>query len=375
MVSGTYDGPAARVARLLLAMTILFSTPAVPALAQTTAKPAPDDTPSVRVGASIFADYTVTSEPRVTDTDGNLVSPNAFTVARAYVNVTGTVTRRISFRVTPDVVRESGTGSSAAGSQLFRLKYAYGQYSLDDWLPRGSFVRFGMQQTPWIDFIDSVYRYRFQGPLFEDREGFLSSADVGATIRAALPGDYGDIHGGAYNGETYARAEANDQKAFMIRATVRPLPRRPVLRGLRVTAFYDHDAYVRDAERRRAIVALTYEHPYVNAGVNLLSTADRTRAASLRLEGHGFSAWATPKTPKGWGWEGLLRIDRVRQQQAASPLDSERERLIAGIAYWFPTQGSATAAVLLNHERVNNDNYVPNRAHERRWSVHTLVTF
>ena len=89
----------------------------------------------------------------------------------------------MAFRVTPDITRETGTGSSLNGSYTYRLKYAYAQFNLDDWMTRGSFARFGMQQTPWVDFIDSVYRYRFQGPTLEDREGILSSSDVGATFR------------------------------------------------------------------------------------------------------------------------------------------------------------------------------------------------
>ena len=90
-------------------------------------------------------------------------------------------------------------------------------------MTRGSFARFGMQQTPWIDFIDSVYRYRFQGPTLEDREGILSSSDVGATFRYVFAGNYGEVHGGIYNGDNYNRAEPNDQKALMVRVTFRPL--------------------------------------------------------------------------------------------------------------------------------------------------------
>ena len=36
--------------------------------------------------------------------------------------------------------------------------------------PKASWVRLGIQQTPWVDFEESVYRYRFQGPIFTDRE-------------------------------------------------------------------------------------------------------------------------------------------------------------------------------------------------------------
>jgi hypothetical protein len=333
------------------------------------------DTPSIRIGATIFADYTVTQEPKGTDVDGNEFTPNSFNVGRAYLNAAGNISHIVAFRVTPDITRETGSGSSLNGSLTFRLKYAYAQFNLDDWMQRGSFARFGMQQTPWIDFIDSVYRYRFQGPTMEDREGILSSSDVGATFRYVFAGNYGDVHGGFYNGDNYNRAEPNDQKALMVRGTVRPMPAHPWLRGLRVTGFYDHDAYVRDAERRRGIVGLTYEHPYVNSGFNYLSTTDRTRVAAPRLEGDGFSVWATPKTPKGYGWEGLLRFDHLSQGQATTIRKGTRDRTIAGVAYWFPRQGAVSSAILFDYEHVNNEDYLPVRSDERRWAIHTLINF
>ena len=168
----------------------------------------PDDTPSIRVGATLFMDYTVTQEPKGTDVDGNEFTPSAFNIGRAYINVTGNISHLVAFRVTPDITRETGTGSSLNGSLTYRLNYAYAQFNLDDWMSRGSFARFGMQQTPWIDFIDNIYRYRFQGPTMEDREGILSSSDVGATFRYVFGGNYGDVHGGFYNGDNYNRVEA-----------------------------------------------------------------------------------------------------------------------------------------------------------------------
>lgn len=346
---------------------------AAPAAAQVASPPG--DTPSIKVGATIFADYTVTQEPKAVDVDGNEVTPNAFNIGRAYINVTGNISDLIAFRVTPDIVRETGTGSALSGSYVMRLKYAYGQITLDDWMPRGSFARFGMQQTPWVDFIDSVYRYRFQGPTFEDREGLLSSSDLGASFRYVFGGNYGDVHGGFYNGENYNRPEANDQKAFMVRATARPLPDHTRLRGLRVTGFYNHDAYVKDARKRRAIGALTYEHPNLNAGATYVSTTDQVRAGRPELDGHGFSLFATPKTAKGYGWEGLLRYDRLVQEQATSVPDAERSRTIAGVAYWFPARGSVSAAVLFDVEHVDNENHAPVRPDERRWTLHTLINF
>jgi hypothetical protein len=337
--------------------------------------PPPRDTPSIKIGALIFADYTVTAEPKGTDVDGNEFTPHSFNVGRAYINVTGNISKLVAFRVTPDIVRETGANVSTSGSYVYRLKYAYAQFNFDDWMTRGSWARFGMQQTPWIDFIDNVYRYRFQGPTLEDREGILSSSDVGATFHYNFTNDYGDVHTGFYNGDNYNRPEANDQKAWMTRVTVRPFPTHQHLRGFRATGFYNLDAYVADGEKRRGIAGLTYEHGYFNTGFNYLTTTDRTRSAVEALDGHGYSIWATPKTPKGYGWEALLRFDHLVQEQSTSSTDGERNRTILGIAYWFPRQGPVSAAVLFDFEDVDNSGYQPTKADERRWAVHTVISF
>ena len=119
-----------------------------------------------------------------------------------------------------------------------------------------------MQQTPWVDFMEGVYRYRFQGTIFEERDGFLSSSDVGASFHYNFGGNYGEVHGGFYNGENYNAAGAQRPEGLHDpRHGPAAADGSPALRGLRVTGFYDHDAYVKNAERRRGIVAVTYEHP------------------------------------------------------------------------------------------------------------------
>src|SRR5262249_30240057 len=156
-------------------------------------------------------------------------------VGRAYINVTGNISHQVSFRITPDITRETGSGSSLAGSLTFRLKYAYGQFNLDN-LTKGTWARFGVQQTPWVDFQEGSYRYRFQGQVFSEREGFLTSSDFGASFKLAFPDNYGEVHAGIYNGDGYSKSEANDQKAFQVRGTLRPAPMSGDLKGFRVTA-------------------------------------------------------------------------------------------------------------------------------------------
>jgi hypothetical protein len=334
----------------------------------------PDDTPSIKVGAVIYPDFTYTITPKTTDADGNSVNFSQFNVSRAYINITGNISHLVAFRVTPDVARETSSFSSVNGSLVFRIKYAYAQFNLDDWMTKGSYARFGIQQTPWLDFAEGIYRYRFQGTMFAEREGYFASADAGAGFRYALPANYGDIQLGVFNGENYNKAEANDQKAFMLRGTLRPFanPSAPaLLHGVRASVFYDGDNYVKDGPRRRLIGGLNYEHPFVNAGFEYLSSADRTTVTKPEVDGKGYSVWITPKSPIGL--EALLRYDHLQPNTTFS--SQTRNRAIVGVAYWFPHQGSVSSAMMLDYDGQTFDNFTPALPKQSRIAVHGLISF
>jgi len=360
------------------ALALLFLLKSTITAAQT---PAPgavtptEDTPSIRVGMLLFTDYTLQTNPEMTDIDGNVIHPNSFNIGRSYINIIGNISRIVAFRITPDIAREGDPASSLNGSYEFRIKYAYATFNLGDWMPKGSFARLGIQQTPWLDFAEGIYRYRFQGTMFVEREGFFNSADGGASFHFELPSNYGDIHAGVFNGEGYNRAENNDQKAFMIRATVRPLPSSlPVLRGIRGHVFYDDDRYVKDADRKRFIAAVTFEHPYVNASVEYLDTKDRvsTSPADPEVDGRGYCIWVTPKTPIGW--EGLLRYDHLAPNRVPFP-SRVRNRAIIGIAYWFPHQSTVSSALLLDYDSQSFHDFAVALPKQSRLAVHALVSF
>ncbi len=346
-----------------------------PASAQTTpaGQARPDDTPSIRVGVVLNADYSLTTSPETTDADGNTIKVSAFNVTRSYINVTGNISHLVAFRVTPDIARETGTASSLNGSLFFRVKYAYAQFNLDDWMTRGSYAKLGIQQTPWLDFAEGIYRYRFQGTMFVEREGYFASADAGASFHYQLPSNFGDVHVGVFNGENYNKPEVNDQKATMIRGTVRPFARSSLvlLRGLRATGFYDADHYVKDDERTRGIAALNFEHPYVNAGFEYLSASDQTSVTRAVAKSHGYSFWATPRHRTGW--EGLLRYDHLTPDSGAD--HQTRDRTILGVAYWFPHQGNVSAALMLDYDGQTFKGFEPLQQKQQRVAVHGLFTF
>jgi hypothetical protein len=178
------------------------------------------------------------------------------------------------------------------------------------------------------------------------------------------------VQTGFYNGENYNRPEINDQKAFMLRGTLRPLPAHSVLRGQRLTGFFDKDAYVKNADRTSAMFTASFEHPHVNAAFEYLATRDQTSATKTAIDGHGWSVFVTPKTARGW--EGLLRFDHMAPNE---DLDQARQRAIAGIAYWFPHQGSVSTALMLDVDQATFDRFSPAQATQRRIAVHALVNF
>jgi hypothetical protein len=367
--------------RVAASLALAFALVATTARAQATASASKtDDTPTIRLGVQLFTDYTYTEAPTITDADGNAVHANAFDVSRAYVNITGTLSHLVSFRITPDVRRlvttsklpaEASVSPSIEGSEVFRIKYAYGQVNLDQWTTKGTWLRIGTQQTPVIDYLENVYRYRFQGTVFANREGFLDSSDFGISGHYSAPKDYGEVHLGVYNGETYGKGETNDEKSFQVRGTVRPFASgRPALRGLRLTAFYDADHYVAGAPRNRLLANATFEHRYVNAGFEYLKTKDQTSRTAPVVDGEGWSIWTTPRTSKGF--EALLRHDSLKPNDS---VDARKTRDIVGLSYWFRTTiAAAQAALLADYEQVKYDAALAKPA-ERRFALHCLFQF
>ena len=120
------------LSRILMVLCLAAATGDVVAAQQPPpSSSASADLPAIKVGVLLFADYTIQQQPKLADAGGNDVTFSAFQISRSYINVTGNLSRSIAFRVTPDITRETGVGSSLNGSYTFLLKYAYAQWNLD----------------------------------------------------------------------------------------------------------------------------------------------------------------------------------------------------------------------------------------------------
>ncbi len=367
--------------RLPLILAIFCLIMAAPAYSQVTPAAGytpPDDTPSLKLGLVFYGNYTYTSAPKGTDADGNTISPNSFDVTRSYLNFTGNINHRVAFRITPDITRATVTGATASfnNSLVFRIKYAFAQFNLDDWTGqwKQTWVRVGANQTPFVDWEEGIYRYRFQGTVFAERVGRLTSSDFGTSFHTNLPKNYGEIHTGIYNGDGYTAAEANNRKAIQTRITIRPLATSSNLnmRGFRATAFYDWDSYMKKDEKKRVLFQALYEHPHLTAAFDWMDAKDKTSAAVTSIQGRGYSIWATPAfKEKNKGPEMLLRWDSYTPNRTNT--STKQNTAIFGVSYWFPHDGTVTTSLLLDEEIVKFPGTAT--ATQRRTAVHLLVNY
>jgi hypothetical protein len=401
VVSDCRDKEARLIRSVLFAVLgVLIPVVAIAQITPAAGYTPPDDTPSIRVGMTLFPAYVYQTTPTATDADGNIIRRNNFDVLRAYINVTGQLSHIVAFRITPDITRESGLLTLGAGNSIpndslvYRIKYAYAQFNLDDWMTKGSWARFGIQQTPWVDFDEGIYRYRFQGTTFAERVPLptsLASSDGGISFHYNLPSNYGDFHVGYYNGENYQRVETSDQKGLEFRGTLRPFATMaPVLRGIRAHLVYYGDHYQTGAERNRWMANVTFEQQYLNAEFDYLSGKDQVLIANPAVNANGWAVWATPKLPKanGSSFEALLRYDHwvPNTSNTLAPASSStlpgvttfdsqhQNRVIVGGAYWFPHTGNVQTAILFDWDAQSFDN-IAAPAPQRVFGIHGLLNF
>jgi hypothetical protein len=261
------------------------------------------------------------------------------------------------------------TDGTIAGSLVVRVKYAF--LELDDVTAPRSWVRFGAHQTPWLDFEESINRYRVQGAMFSEREGLIpGSSDFGVGYFTPL-GKYIDIQAGVYNGEGYAQTDVNKYKSAQGRLTIRPFAGRGMANGLRLSGFYSAGWYAANRPRDLGILMVSFEHANVVTTLQYLKATDNPDATLPRdVDRHGASGFIEVREGPN-GWAAIARVDRLDPD--ASLADNSLRRVIVGGAYWFVWPRSRVGLVVTN-EQVQYGAAAP-RPHEDRMLVQTHVEF
>ena len=219
----------------------------------------------IRLGVVFYGDwalYTRTGFGPQFVTQTNFPGPgndnfNSFDVNRTYLNMFFTPADWVTFRLTPNLFREIGSGSAdkfgrvggaastVDGNLAVRIKYAYVEFGkVFDGTPalKGTNVRFGSQTNPLVDWEEAIYDYRFV-TLVPWNYLSLSSTHVGVSMNGAYKAhgkQYLDFQVGLYNNANFHQFEQAEQKQFMVRGSLYPMGAASRFQGLGITGFYGH---------------------------------------------------------------------------------------------------------------------------------------
>jgi hypothetical protein len=283
--------------------------------------------PQVAVTGVIYTQYQYTDAA---------VHTSTFDVTRSYVNVLGRFANGINTRVTLDII------PSATTNQLYRLKYAFAA-----WTPTGSSLTYklGMIQTPYADFEETLWDYRMQGTIAVDRNGALTSADVGFGVDGKWNNDQVNGQLAIVNGEGYSNGTGDFHKDLEARVSVRLKPTNDASRvgGLRVTGYAGIGKYgpaFAGNDRNRFLGQVSYRSQQLTLAGEFVSRKDSTQTGSI-ISAFGVYHLSPPS-----------KIAVIGRFDVADPdnnvANDGNTRIIAGVSY----QLSPNARLLADLDRV-----------------------
>lgn len=288
----------------------------------------------ISVGTTVYAQYAY----QLKDTAST--KQNNFDVTRGYVNVIGRFTGGVYTRVTVDLFSATGAGN-ATGAYVYRLKYAYAA-----WTPEHSSLtyRFGMTQTPWLDWEEALWDYRMQGTMVMDRNGYLTASDLGFAVEGKWSSDKVNFSADVVNGQGY-HATSDGHKDVQGRLSVRLLDTDDSSRvgGLRVTGYVGAGKPNGGGTRNRFLGMLSYRSTQYTLAAEAATTQDSTAGVAFK-DGHVYSAFGVYHVPRS-PVAVIARVDAVTPTVGGN----RQTRYIAGVSY----QVNAQLRALLDWDYLN----------------------
>ena len=286
--------------------------------------------PQVSIGGVVYMNYqynltqTADSTKSIAGWTGTGPGPldgfSTFNVERTYINVKGKLGDDVSFRITPDIYRPSGGGGMA-----FRLKYAYADIAVAKDLT----LRAGVQQTQWIDFVDSHWKLRGVNMTITDMRGFFSSADLGLGVMYTLPGAYGDLNGYIFNGSGYGGSNPNGDgdkyKDLALRVHLNPFAGVEPLKNLTVAGYGYFGKYGTGSEKNRFGGFVRYSGDFGGLGAEYDVRKDSS------VTGTGFSVFGRVNVTPDAALFG--RFDHYNPDTDVSGV--QEDFVVAGASYWL----------------------------------------
>lgn len=261
---------------------------------------------------------------------------NKFDLSRAYITLNSKLSNEVSVRITADV------GSMGASTREVYLKYAYLDWNVEKFIPYST-IRFGLQQTGWIDYMNKVWGRRYVAKTLMDEYKALSSADYGVSHIVKFPKGYGHGSIQVLQGPGYKGSEENRYKDISAFVFFRPLMQVPDLVASMVGGYY-YKGYSNEpditSENRKdrvaALARLAYGGIFKISGEYFMSW-DRTNPGDTEdLEQNGISVFGEIKFPKATSpfLKKMALVGRYDMYDKDKDIeDNEKEYLIAGVEW------------------------------------------
>ena len=274
--------------------------------------------PQVSVGGIVYGQFAYF----LSDSAGH---GNNFDITRAYINVIGRFPHGIGTRVTPDIYR------NADGSLTYRLKYAF-----VTWSPNQGPVtlKLGMVNTPVVEWEETLWDYRMQGTVAMDRNGYLSSSDIGFLVDGNWGRERVSLSAGIINGENYNRTPGDKGKDLAGRLSVRLLATDDESRtgGLRLTGYAHYGRPTGGGTRQRYLAMLSYRSNRLTLAGEVAATRDSALTDPLTpgRSGRVLTAFGVFRIPDSKA-AVIARFDSVDPNTGAA--GDRQDRIIAGLSY------------------------------------------
>jgi hypothetical protein len=311
--------------RRMIGVVVAAAASAAPLVAQGSAPP-------WSVGATVYAQYVYQLKDTASPKQSN------FDVTRGYVNLIGRFSGGVYTRVTVDLFTAGAGLGNATGSYAYRLKYAFAA-----WTPEHSPLtyRFGMTQTPFLEWEEALWDYRMQGTMVLDRNGpgfgspsgYLTASDLGFAVDGKWNSDQVNFAADVVNGQGY-HATSDGHKDVQGRLSVRLMDTDDSSRvgGLRVTAYVGAGKPLGGGTRNRFLGMLSYRSKQYTLAAETAETQDSTTGVAFK-DGHVYSAFGVYHVPRS-GVAVIARVDEVTATVGGNHLT----RYIAGASYQINPQ-------------------------------------
>jgi len=111
------------------------------------------------------------------------------------------------------------SGFAGKGRNETFVKYAYYNHII---IP-GLELRVGQGQTPWIEYEEARWTYRYLFPIMTDQQNFQTSSDLGASLMGKVLDNRVEYHLSFMNGEGYQNTPNGKGFAVLGRVSVEPI--------------------------------------------------------------------------------------------------------------------------------------------------------